>query len=132
MKNNNLAARNDGYNWNNVLNNAVKRNPQLSFVASAGDQVNTNNNEVQYAAYLGADALRSLPVATTIGNHDSASAQYSMHYNNPNAFDTSGYKTKPSTQKDTRQREQIITIHMEIHYSSCWTQTITTVQHMKM
>lgn len=46
MKNNNLAARNDGYNWNNVLNNAVKRNPQLSFVASAGDQVNTNNNEV--------------------------------------------------------------------------------------
>lgn len=94
MKNNNLAARNDGYNWNNVLNNAVKRNPQLSFVASAGDQVNTNNNEVQYAAYLGADALRSLPVATTIGNHDSASAQYSMHYNNPNAFDTSGYKNK--------------------------------------
>ena len=94
MKNNNYAARNDGYNWNNVLNNAVKQNPNLSFVASAGDQVNNNNNEVQYAAYLGADALRSLPVATTIGNHDSGSEQYSMHYNNPNAFDTSGYKNK--------------------------------------
>ena len=94
MKNNNYAARNDGYNWNNVLNNAVKQNPNLSFVASAGDQVNNNNNEVQYAAYLGADALKSLPVATTIGNHDSGSEQYSMHYNNPNAFDTSGYKNK--------------------------------------
>ena len=92
MKDNNYAARNDSYNWNNVLNNAVKQNPNLSFVASAGDQVNTNNNEKQYAGYLGADALRSLPVATTIGNHDSGSAQYSMHYNNPNAFETSGYK----------------------------------------
>lgn len=94
MKENNYAARNDGYNWNNVLNDAVKQNPNLSFVASAGDQVNNNDNEVQYAAYLGADALRSLPVATTIGNHDSGSEQYSMHYNNPNAFDTSGYKNK--------------------------------------
>lgn len=94
MKENNYAARNDGYNWNNVLNNAVKQNPNLSFIASAGDQVNNNNNEVQYAAYLGADALRSLPVATTIGNHDSGSEQYTMHYNNPNAFDTSGYKNK--------------------------------------
>lgn len=92
MKDNNYAARNDSYNWNNVLNNAVKQNPNLSFVASAGDQVNNNNNEKQYAGYLGADALKSLPVATTIGNHDSGSAQYDMHYNNPNAFDTSGYK----------------------------------------
>lgn len=73
MKDNNYAARNDSYNWNNVLNNAVKQNPNLSFVASAGDQVNNNNNEKQYAGYLGADALRSLPVATTIGNHDSGS-----------------------------------------------------------
>ena len=92
MKDNNYAARNDSYNWNNVLNNAVKQNPNLSFVASAGDQVNNNNNEKQYAGYLGADALRSLPVATTIGNHDSGSAQYEMHYNNPNAFDTGGYR----------------------------------------
>lgn len=92
MKDNNYAARNDSYNWNNVLNNAVKQNPNLSFVASAGDQVNNNNNEKQYAGYLGADALRSLPVATTIGNHDSGSAQYEMHYNNPNTFDTSGYR----------------------------------------
>lgn len=52
MKDNNYAARNDSYNWNNVLNNAVKQNPNLSFVASAGDQVNNNNNEKQYAGYL--------------------------------------------------------------------------------
>lgn len=79
-----LAARNDGYNWNKVLNGAVKNHPDVSFMISAGDQVNTSTNEAQYAAYLSAEALTSLPVATTIGNHDSTSAQYSYHYNNPN------------------------------------------------
>lgn len=82
----NLAARNDGYNWNNILNDAVKDHSDVSFIVSAGDQVNAGKNEREYAAYLGADALTSLPVATTIGNHDSVSNQYSLHFNNPNAF----------------------------------------------
>lgn len=80
----NLAARNDGYNWNKVLNKAVAEHSNVSFMVSAGDQVNYAKNEREYAAYLGADALKSLPVATTIGNHDSGSDQYSLHYNNPN------------------------------------------------
>lgn len=80
----NLAARNDSYNWNKVLKNAVQDHSDLSFVVSAGDQINYAKNEREYAGYLGASALRSLPVATTIGNHDSGSNQYSMHYNNPN------------------------------------------------
>ena len=82
----NLAARNDGYNWNNILNDAVKDHSNVSFIVSAGDQVNAGKNEREYADYLGADALTSLPVATTIGNHDSVSNQYSLHFNNPNAF----------------------------------------------
>ena len=82
----NLAARNDGYNWNNILNDAVKDHEDVSFIVSAGDQVNAGKNEREYAAYLGADALVSLPVATTIGNHDSVSNQYTLHFNNPNAF----------------------------------------------
>lgn len=85
----NLAARNDGYNWNNILNDAVKDHSDVSFIVSAGDQVNAGKNEREYAAYLGADALTSLPVATTIGNHDSVSNQYSLHFNNPNAFSSS-------------------------------------------
>ena len=84
MSDNNYAARNDGYNWNQVLNGAIKNHPDVSFMVSAGDQINTQNNEYQYAAYLSAEALTSLPVATTIGNHDSTSPQYSYHYNNPN------------------------------------------------
>ena len=80
----NLAARNDSYNWNNILNNAIEDHPQVSFLVSAGDQVNYGENEREYAGYLGADALKSLPVSTTIGNHDSSSNQYSLHFNNPN------------------------------------------------
>ena len=82
----NLAARNDGYNWNNILNDAIKDHGDVSFIVSAGDQVNAGKNEREYAAYLGADALASPPVATTIGNHDSVSNQYTLHFNNPNAF----------------------------------------------
>lgn len=82
----NLAARNDGYNWNNILNDAIKDHGDVSFIVSAGDQVNAGKNEREYAAYLGADALAFLPVATTIGNHDSVSNQYTLHFNNPNAF----------------------------------------------
>ncbi len=48
--------------------------------------MNYGSNEREYAGYLGAEALTSLPVATTIGNHDSVSNQYSLHFNNPNAF----------------------------------------------
>lgn len=82
----NLAARNDSYNWNRVLKDAVKDHEDVSFMVSAGDQINYAQNEREYAGYLGAETLRSLPVATTIGNHDSGSEQYGLHYNNPNTF----------------------------------------------
>lgn len=82
----NLAARNDAFNWNNVLTQATSQH-DVSFMVSAGDQVNTASKEEEYAGYLSAAPLASLPVATTIGNHDSGTAQYSYHYNNPNSFD---------------------------------------------
>lgn len=82
----NLAARNDSFNWNQVLTNATAQH-DVSFMISVGDQVNTADKENEYAGYLSAEPLASLPTATTIGNHDSKSAQYSYHYNNPNAFD---------------------------------------------
>lgn len=82
----NLAARNDSYNWNEILKDAVEDHEDVSFMVSAGDQVNYSTNEREYAGYLGAEALKSLPVSTTIGNHDSTSNQYSLHYNNPNTF----------------------------------------------
>lgn len=84
---NEIAARNDAYNWNKTLNNAMTAHPEVSFMLSAGDQVNYADREYEYAGYLNASALASLPVSTTIGNHDSGSYQNSYHFNTPNAFD---------------------------------------------
>lgn len=84
-KDDNLAARNDAFNWNSVLNQAVSAH-NIDFMISAGDQVNASTYEDEYAGYLGASALSFLPVATTIGNHDSTSGQYTSHFNNPNTF----------------------------------------------
>jgi hypothetical protein len=91
------ATRNDSFNWNNTINTALKANPNISFMLSAGDQIQTSDkknasaaydkNEIEYAGYLAPNALKSLPVATSIGNHDSPSANYSFHFNNPNSSD---------------------------------------------
>ncbi len=84
------AARNDAFSWNKTLNTAMEANPDISFILSAGDQINKNvegrdpGNEVEYAGFLNADWMKSLPVAAAIGNHDSTNESYSYHFNNPN------------------------------------------------
>ena len=82
----------DTQGWEKTLN-LVKENPlfsDVSFLLSAGDQVNTNNNENQYDGYLDHDALTGLPAATVIGNHDSGSDAYSQHFNVANASASTG------------------------------------------
>lgn len=80
----------DTYNWNKTLTKAAQIAPNASFILSAGDQIdysNANNNAVrerEYAGFLYPSLLRSLPLATTIGNHESRGDDYSLHYNNPN------------------------------------------------
>ena len=82
----NTAARNDSFAWNRTLEIASAQNPDLNFIISAGDQVNKTGQpkEEEYAGYLSASVLAGLPVATTIGNHDSLNPDYSYHFNNPN------------------------------------------------
>ena len=85
----NTAARNDSFGWNRTLEIAAQQNPDLNFIISAGDQVNKTGQakEEEYAGYLDPEVLASLPVATTIGNHDSLNADYTYHFNNPNTTD---------------------------------------------
>lgn len=76
-------ATNDTQGWQQTLQDSVERfNP--NFILSAGDQVNTANNESQYAGYLEHSQLTSVPQATTVGNHDSGSNSYNQHFNLPN------------------------------------------------
>ena len=85
----NTAARNDSFGWNRTLEAALAQDPDVNFIISAGDQINKTGKpkEEEYAGYLAPEALASLPVATTIGNHDSLNPDYSYHFNNPNATD---------------------------------------------
>ena len=86
---------NDSFNWENTLNAAMdKTNDQAAFVLSAGDQIQTTKkkspnkaawvSEIEYAGYLSPDVLQSLPVATTVGNHDADNENYTYHFNTPN------------------------------------------------
>lgn len=83
----NTAARNDSFGWNRTLEIATEQNPGINFIISAGDQVNKTGKpkEEEYAGYLNPQALQRLPVATTIGNHDSLNPDYMYHFYNPNA-----------------------------------------------
>lgn len=86
----------DTYNWNKTLNQAKITAPNASFILSAGDQIDYASadrydvRESEYAGYLYPSVLRELPVATTIGNHESKGDDYSYHYNNPNTEDNLG------------------------------------------
>lgn len=86
------------YAWNKTLQKTLGAGgiaENASFILSAGDQIDysssgTNGSgeiirEQEYAGFLYPDVLRSTPLATTIGNHESMVDDYSLHYNNPNA-----------------------------------------------
>ena len=99
-----IAARNDAFNWNKTMNNALAQHPEINFLVSPGDQINEpaedqsaakiQMQEYQYAGYLSPAALRSLPAATSIGNHDCMTSGYQNHFNVPNPFTEETNSTK--------------------------------------
>lgn len=87
------SVQSDSFNWANTLNQAMlKAGGNVSFILSAGDQIQTNAkkvadytvSEIEYAGYLSPDVLKSVPVATTVGNHDADNQNYQYHFNIPN------------------------------------------------
>lgn len=98
----NRAVCNDSFNWNTTLEKINENTTNLAFIVTAGDQIQTRNlkdarkhykefnkNEAEYAGFFMPELLRTIPIATAIGNHDCMSANYSYHFNNPN--DATGY-----------------------------------------
>lgn len=86
------AVASDSYNWSQTL--LKIKNAGSDFVVSAGDQIqttkkkapgkNATTSEIEYAGYLSPESLTSLPVATTVGNHDADNENYKYHFNVPN------------------------------------------------
>lgn len=85
------GAGDDGFgyvnatNWNTLLNTALKNNPDTSFIISCGDQTNSGKSAVEWAGALSPKAMRNIPFATTIGNHDKKGPTYKHYVNNPNS-----------------------------------------------
>jgi len=75
------AATSTPLGWKEAVQKIVAAG--ASFIASAGDQVDTAGNESQYTDLFAPDGIRSLPLAPVIGNHDTA-ANFFYHYNIPN------------------------------------------------
>lgn len=76
-------AEADTAGWNDTLTKAFTAFPNTSFIMSAGDQVETATKETEYDFFLSPDALRNLPVASVVGNHDN-NINYQYHFNQPN------------------------------------------------
>ena len=58
---------------------------------AAADEADTKNvRESEYAGFLYPSVLRNLPLASSIGNHESKGTDYKYHYNNPNTEDNLG------------------------------------------
>lgn len=72
-------------NFNSLLNEA-KLLHDPSILLSMGDQA-SDGLETEYKAYSSALALKTMPVATTIGNHDRKGIAYKTFTNVPNEDD---------------------------------------------
>ncbi len=74
----------DTCGWNYTVSKMMKFCPDAAFMISGGDQFQSAESLTQMKAYLSPEALRSLPVANTIGNHDKGETLYGDIFNNPN------------------------------------------------
>ena len=86
------STQSDILGWDKTLGliRSDKNFSDVSFLLSAGDQVNTSSDEGQYDGYLDHDVFTGLPAATVVGNHDSGSNAYGQHFNVANESDTLG------------------------------------------
>lgn len=75
-----------GFNWNNVLAEALSQNTDISYLVSPGDNTSTGSTDAEWQTFLMPEALRSLPLALAIGNHDKKGLTYNYYTNMPNEY----------------------------------------------
>ncbi len=85
-KENTESLYNTSFNFNNTLEDVVARESDVSLILSAGDQA-SDGLEAEYKAFTVSPLLKSIPVATTIGNHDRKGVEYKTFTNLPNEYE---------------------------------------------
>jgi hypothetical protein len=94
----------DGEGWEFAMAQTERQSPKAELYVSGGDQVNTANNETEWANFLQPDQLRSIPWAATIGNHDNGGIAYDQHFalpdtkrNDPNLYSSNSNEVTPTS-----------------------------------
>lgn len=70
----------------NALTDAFIKEPDINLLISAGDQA-SDGLEAEYKAFTASPFLKSISVATTIGNHDRKGVEYKTFANVPNEYE---------------------------------------------
>ncbi len=83
---NDISQEAIGRNWNNVLSTALNQNPDISYLVSPGDNTSTGETAKEWQTLLMPEALRQLPLALAIGNHDKKGMMYNYYTNMPNEY----------------------------------------------
>lgn len=77
------SLKNTSYKLNNTLEDVLSKESDISLILSTGDQA-SYGLESEYKAFTASPILKSISVATTIGNHDLKGAEYKTFTNLPN------------------------------------------------
>jgi len=84
---NNIAyGRDTSFQIHTVLNTALTKNPDVSFMLSGGDQIRSGYVPGEWNALLASPVFRSVPVAFAVGNHDKSGDMMKNYVNNPNEY----------------------------------------------
>ncbi len=76
----------NGRYWNNLLSEALEKNPDVSYLVSPGDNTSTGKGADEWQTLLMPEAIRSLPMGLAIGNHDKKGTTYNYYTNMPNEY----------------------------------------------
>lgn len=85
-KDNVESLKETSFKFNNTLEDVLAKESDVSLVLSTGDQA-SDGLECEYKAFATSPILKSVSVATTIGNHDLKGAEYKTFTNLPNEYD---------------------------------------------
>lgn len=75
-----------GYAWQSVLDEALTKHPDISFLLSPGDNTSTGKTADEWQTLLMPEYTRSLPMALAIGNHDKKGMTYNYYTYMPNEY----------------------------------------------
>lgn len=76
----------EGFTWNNILAEAIEKNPDVSYFVTPGDNTSSGKTDAEWQTVLMPGVLRSLPMAMAIGNHDKKGMTYNYYTNMPNEY----------------------------------------------